>query len=90
MTDKMIVDELNDLCQSGRLTLGEIMTLRDAKPRKQKTIDDWLRADHQRNDMQRDVERLKQDMHQLQLTLFIAVILIVLMLSVLLLLWFSG
>ncbi|WP_298978449.1 hypothetical protein [uncultured Psychrobacter sp.] len=65
-----------------------VASVRPAK--KPKSIDDWLRADHQRNEYQRDVEQIKRDVQSLSFWLRIGVSLLALVLMMQLIIRFWG
>ena len=66
-----------------------VESIEPAKPKKKMRVEDWLRADHQRNEYQRDVEQIKRCVDRLYLGLCVAIGLLVSMFALLLLLWLS-
>ncbi|UNK05818.1 hypothetical protein MN210_03265 [Psychrobacter raelei] len=63
-------------------------TIRPAKP--QKTIQDWLLEDNQRNEFKRDVEQMKRDVDAAIFMLRISGGLLSLVFIMQMLLWFAG
>lgn len=61
-----------------RMTVVDtIADIRPGKP-EPKSVEDWLRADHQRNAYQRDVEQIKRDVRSMNFWLQIGVSLLAL------------
>lgn len=74
---------------AGMTFADTIADIRPGKP-EPKSVEDWLRADHQRNEYQRDVEQIKRCVDRLYLGLCVAIGLLVSMFALLLLLlWLS-
>lgn len=55
-----------------------VHTIADIRPNEPKSVEDWLRADHQRNEYQRDVEQIKRDVRSMNFWLQIGVSLLAL------------
>lgn len=51
---------------------SNVASVEPAKPKKHKSVEDWLQADHQRNEYQRDIEQIKRRMDRLHLWLWVA------------------
>ena len=62
---------------AGMTVADTIADIRPGKP-KPKSVEDWLRADHQRNEYQRDVEQIKRDVRSMNFWLQIGVSLLAL------------
>lgn len=67
-----------------------VASVEPAKPKKHKSVEDWLRADHQRNEYQRDIEQIKRDVRSMNFWLQMGVSLLVLILMMLLIIRFWG
>lgn len=67
-------------------------TIADIRPGKTepKSVEDWLRADHQRNEYQRDVEQIKRDIQSVSFWLRIGVSLLALVFVMQLIIRFWG
>lgn len=62
---------------AGMTVADTIADIRPSKP-EPKSVEDWLRADHQRNEYQRDVEQIKRDVRSMNFWLQIGVSLLAL------------
>lgn len=67
-----------------------VASVEPAEPKKQKSIEDWLRGDHERNEYQRDIKQIKRDTQSINFWLRIGVSLLALILMMLLIMWFWG
>ena len=56
----------------GKALSGNPMPTSNIGHNKHKSVDDWLRTDHQRNEYQRDIEQIKRRMDRLHLWLWVA------------------
>lgn len=74
---------------AGMTVADTIADIRPGKP-EPKSVEDWLRADHQRNEYQRDVEQIKRDVQSLSFWLRIGVSLLALVLMMQLIIRFWG
>lgn len=69
---------------------SSVASIEPAKPKKQMSVEDWLRRDHQRNEYQRDIEQIKRDVRSMNFWLQIGVSLLALVLMMQLIIRFWG
>lgn len=74
----------------GKALSGNPMPTSNIRHDKHKSVDDWLRTDHQRNEYQRDIEQIKRDVRSINFWVQIGVSLLVLILMMLLIIRFWG
>ena len=74
---------------AGMTVAGTIADIRPGKP-EPKSVEDWLRADHQRNAFNRDIEEIKRNTHSTNFWVRIGISLLALILMMQLVIRFWG
>ncbi|PNK61486.1 hypothetical protein [Psychrobacter sp. FDAARGOS_221] len=69
--------------------IENIEPAKTAKTGKERSIQDWLRADNRRNALERDIAQMKRHVDTVHLWLRVGVAMLVLVLAMQLMLWFA-
>lgn len=83
---------MNYRTELGKALSGEstVESIEPAKPKKKMRVEDWLRADHQRNAFNRDIEEIKRNTHSTNFWVRIGIGLLALILMMQLVIRFWG
>lgn len=83
---------MNYRTELGKALSGEstVESIEPAKPKKKMSVEDWLRADHQRNAFNRDIEEIKRNTHSTNFWVRIGISLLALILMMQLITRFWG